>query len=413
MTTPMVVMPTSSFPRYRHDYTGHFVASLAIEISRTYPVTIIAPDCHEYDDSWLPEQVTVHRFHWIGSHSASSIAYGSGILENLRVNPFRVLQIPGFLAGLKNALQQCLSTHDVGCCISHWLIPATLVSASVIPATIPHIGIVHGSDLTLLMRFPKWIRCWLTSRNSSSLSHLVTVTHAQQSNLHQCFFENQLPPMSVQPMGPMSSTPQVNTNSSTSNHSSTSLPTTPEPLNILFMGRLIHLKGLDLLITALADFPHQFTLHVAGDGPAMKILTQQATTLKVKVQFHGIVTGESKAELLRNADMAVIPSRSDPNRGEDAMPTVFLEYLTAGVPVIATRVGGLPELGTHGSNCILVDANSAETIRKGLLQLLDFKYRQTLIAGGFETSRACSWQHIGQVFTGLIENYSQPNTAKS
>jgi glycosyltransferase involved in cell wall biosynthesis len=105
----------------------------------------------------------------------------------------------------------------------------------------------------------------------------------------------------------------------------------------LVAGRLSSEKGVETAIdaAALAGVP----LKVAGDGPLADELAERARMSPAPVEMLGRVSPEQMARLLRDAAVALVPSRSDESFGLSA-----LEAMGAGVPVIATRAGALPEL---------------------------------------------------------------------
>jgi glycosyltransferase involved in cell wall biosynthesis len=91
------------------------------------------------------------------------------------------------------------------------------------------------------------------------------------------------------------------------------------------------------------------------------------------VDFLGWVDGELKLKLLRDADVFVLPSYNE------GLPMSVLEAMSWAKPVIATRVGGIPELITTGTNGILIDAGDQEQLSSALLRLgHDAEYRASI-----------------------------------
>jgi glycosyltransferase involved in cell wall biosynthesis len=106
---------------------------------------------------------------------------------------------------------------------------------------------------------------------------------------------------------------------------------------VLAAGRLSAEKGLDLAIEAAAQA--RVPLWIAGEGPAAAELGQQARRLNAPVELLGPVPRDQMSELLRGAAALVLSSRS-----HEFSPFSVLEAMGAGVPVVATRSGGVPEL---------------------------------------------------------------------
>jgi glycosyltransferase involved in cell wall biosynthesis len=84
-------------------------------------------------------------------------------------------------------------------------------------------------------------------------------------------------------------------------------------------------------------------IDIAGDGPERKRLEALAAELGVEARFHGFVQGELKTSLLEQADVLCAPSREVAGLSEGA-PLVIVEAQAMGLPVVASRVGGIPEL---------------------------------------------------------------------
>lgn len=137
----------------------------------------------------------------------------------------------------------------------------------------------------------------------------------------------------------------------------------PRPY-ILAYGRLTYDKGYDLLLDAFAQVVvnnPSIDLIVTGNGEEEAHLRQQAASLGIgeRVSFWGRATPDEIAQLLNGCLFAVVPSR------RETFGIVALEALAAGKPVLATRVGGLPEVLGEGDGVRLVDA-TPEALAEGL-----------------------------------------------
>jgi glycosyltransferase involved in cell wall biosynthesis len=121
-----------------------------------------------------------------------------------------------------------------------------------------------------------------------------------------------------------------------------------DPL-LLFVGRLVPVKGLDVLLDACAELARselRFRLCLVGDGPLRGSLEQRAARLGLAgtVQFCGPRPHGQLPDWFRAADLFVLPSRSE------GLPSVLLEATACGTPFVASRVGGIPEItGPAGS----------------------------------------------------------------
>lgn len=133
------------------------------------------------------------------------------------------------------------------------------------------------------------------------------------------------------------------------------------------VGRLSPEKGVDVFLHAcdvLARKGVSFSAVVAGDGPERVQLEQlrDALDLTARVDFAGAVT--DVVSLYTSLDLLVIPSRSE------GLPNVLLEALRADVPVVATRVGAIPEVLDSASAGVVVSPGSADALAGGISRAL-------------------------------------------
>jgi glycosyltransferase involved in cell wall biosynthesis len=128
--------------------------------------------------------------------------------------------------------------------------------------------------------------------------------------------------------------------------------------NVLaFAGRLGPQKNVGVLLEALAN-ADAVTLAIAGDGPERTALERRVAELGLdgRVRFLGSVPRETVLRLFHAADAAVLPS------AWENFPHTVVEALAVGCPVIATAVGGVPEVVRDGENGLLVVPNEAAAL---------------------------------------------------
>lgn len=128
-------------------------------------------------------------------------------------------------------------------------------------------------------------------------------------------------------------------------------------LHLVFVGRLAPVKGLRVLIEALArlDRP-DIRLTIVGDGSERAALEAMAAPLGGRVRFTGFQSQEEVAQILATADAFTLPSFAE------GVPVVLMEAMAAGLPVIATRITGVPELVEDGVSGFLVVPGDAASL---------------------------------------------------
>ena len=160
----------------------------------------------------------------------------------------------------------------------------------------------------------------------------------------------------------------------------------------LFAGRLINRKGLEDLFTALRELPAHVRLVVAGSGDA-DVWEERARDLGVgnRVEMVGSIDYEDLPELYGAADIFAGPSRDMESESDvESFGIVFLEASATGLPVLATRTGGIPESVEDGVGGILVSPRDPDELARAWLRLAeDDALRRRLGKGGRE-GRAAS-----------------------
>jgi glycosyltransferase involved in cell wall biosynthesis len=164
----------------------------------------------------------------------------------------------------------------------------------------------------------------------------------------------------------------------------TSAPRAPRAADagfrILTVSRLIERKGVDTLIEALARTGDpRLSLDIAGEGPKWSTLRELADARGVgaRVRFHGFADRAAIASLHARADVFVLMSRAE------SCSMAMLEAMAAGVPVVASRVGGNAELVTDGTNGLLLPPEDVDGLARTLSRLAaDALLRERLAAAG-------------------------------
>ena len=186
------------------------------------------------------------------------------------------------------------------------------------------------------------------------------------------------------------------------------------PRRIMSVGRLIRKKGMDVLLEAMAslDAMDDLTLDVFGDGPEREALTVQARRLGLseRVVFHGAVPNEEIQRALTQASAFVLPCRRAADGDIDGIPVVLMEAMAAGVPVISTALGGIPELIRHDDNGLLAASGCHASLAQSLRALFEDPAATTArVEHGLDTVRErFSLPRVTQSLLGAIGALSEP-----
>ena len=175
------------------------------------------------------------------------------------------------------------------------------------------------------------------------------------------------------------------------------------PLKLLFVGRLVRQKGLDVLIEALAKLPPtvHWKLDLAGDGPEWTTLAGLAARRNIadRVRVHGWLKKDALPALYHNADLFVLPSR------DEGMPNALLEAMASGLPVLGTRVAGTQEAVVDGETGLLTPSEDADAMAEALQTLAENPAQREMM-GRASRARAearFGWTAVTEAWLGVLE----------
>jgi glycogen(starch) synthase len=307
-----IAVLTTSYPRFPGDAAGRFVAD-AVEHVRARGVEV--------------DVVSPLQFRHFG------IAYGDGVVNNLRRQPWRAALVPAMLAAFSAAARR--AARDADLIHAHWL-PAGAVA---LQAKRPYVVQLWGTDVQLAKR-AGWVarivlrRARVTICASTALAHAARFLGARR--------------IEVIPSG-------------------VEIPATvgdeAEPPEVLYAGRLSEEKG----IRELAQATRNLRLVAAGDGPLRALLPQAL----------GFVPHDELGALYERAAVVACPSR------REGFGVACAEAMAHARPVVASAVGGLLDLVVDKETGLLVPPRDPRALRLALERLLgDRELRQRLGAAG-------------------------------
>jgi len=136
---------------------------------------------------------------------------------------------------------------------------------------------------------------------------------------------------------------------------------------VLFVGRLAPQKGVRALVAAAALIGHPSAqVLLVGDGPERRALEREARRIGVgnRLRFLGFFSHDRVPAAMVHADLLVLPSLY-----ED-LGTVLLEAMYAGVPIVASKTGGIPDVVEDGVSGLLVEPGGPETLARAIDRVL-------------------------------------------
>ncbi len=354
---PTLVL-SSTFPQHAGDHRGLFLLRYWEERAAAgEPVVALVPrTAWTVDD--LESSVELRRFAY-APRRLSSLTGRFGTLENIRERPWRALLLPSFAVGLRRSLVRAIEELRPRRIVAHFLLPLGWPVAQVAAKHgIPCEVYGHGTDIDVAIKLPGPLRRRL-ARDLMRCARVAFPSAEKRRRLVEAL-----------------ALPTIPEHFTVETMITTVAPAGARPADagpregVLFVGRLIRQKGVDDLIRAAATLGPKVPLEIAGDGPERGRLERLARSLAVPARFHGFVDTTTRDGLYQRAAVVCVPSRQLANGLSEGAPLVICEARAHGLPVVASAVGGIPELCVDDPGATLVPPEDPPALALALRQAL-------------------------------------------
>ncbi len=327
---------TTSYPRWPGDPAGSFVQGHVRWLARHgHAVDVLAAGSPDPADATRDPRgaVSVTRV-----PDRGGLFYQGGAPEAHEARAVRATVASArFTAALAAAVRAHARGWDAVAC--HWLVPSAVVAAPLTRG--PLLAIAHSGDVHLLHR-----RGLLGATLAALLARGARLVFVAAELLELAREATPRPLRGrlddaalVHPMG-------LDLTRFRAVAAARARRPRATPARVLFVGRLVPVKGVEVLLDALAGVAAPVELIVAGDGPLRAALEARAGAAppRHRVRFVGAVTPDRRDELLREADLLCAPSIVLPGGRTEGTPTIVLEAVASAVPVVCSDAGGLASL---------------------------------------------------------------------
>ena len=387
---------TTSFPRSERDVAGAFVLGFAQAlVTRGHAVEVLAPEPAEggVAPSW--PGIEVRWVPYLRPRALERTFYGAGVPDNLQHDPRAWLGLAPFSLALLSAAARGMQRWDA--VVSHWALPCALVAGSLRGAR-SHLAVLHSADVHVLARLP--LRARLAQRIADGATALLFSSPA----LRDTFLGLLAPvpraavagrchvsPMGIDPLTEPSAPRRALRRAQAL-----------DDFSVLSLGRLVPVKGTDDAVRAVAPLD-ETSLLIAGDGPERANLARLAEGCGARARFLGLVTGQAKRDLFAAADAFVLASRVLPSGRTEGTPTALLEAMAAGLPVVATNVGGVASVVAHERNGLLVAPGDVPGLTRALERLrTDPALRRKRSRAATPTAALYTWPALAPHLDALL-----------
>ncbi len=383
-----ILVLTTSFPSDERDWSGIFIAKLLQAVSgRGHRVVVAAPSDGVFHGRRVVYDVETVRFGYFLPRSLEKLTKGGGgIPENLSKSLLAKLQvIPMMLVFASVALKYARNSDVI---YANW-IGAGVVGGLVNALTgKPLIVSFRGDDGylardRLLWRvFTKWVirRSSVVAPVSAELREIMRALGTPESKLEM---------------------PRFGVDTDMFRPGDTSRAD-EQTVRLLYVGALVPKKGLQTLLEALEDREFlNVRLLVVGEGYYASELKTICNTMGLgeRTRWTGSLPPAEVAEMMRNSDILCLPSFTE------GSPNVIKEAMATGLAVLATRVGGIPDLVDHGTTGLLFEPGNVSNLRECLTLLVrDRRLRESMGTAGLKSLRTAglNWDATAEDFDHIF-----------
>jgi len=395
-----VLMVASSYPRSPDDTSSVFLRYLVEHLRKTgADIHVLAPEDnagHLKDSS----DAAVTRFRYL-PRAWQQLAYGSGILPNLRRRPLLWLQVPFFLIGMAIALFRITRKWRPQIIHAHWVLPQGLIAVFVGALTrVPVVVTLHGGDAFGLKSGPlSWLK-------RAALTHTAAWTANTSATANALRMTDGASSPYIIPMG-------VDVKRFASGRRGTYRQDIPAKDSIvLFVGRLVEKKGVDDLITAFSTLPEKLAentwLWIVGGGDEESNLRALANRLGVsgRIRFWGKIPNADLPDIYAAADVFSGPSVVAASGDTEGQGVVFLEAFAARLCVLAAASGGIAEVVVDGLTGTLVPPRDPARLAAAMETLLaNRELREKLAENAFrKVAETYAWEKVAGQFVSLYRS---------
>ena len=386
-----VLVIGSVYPRFHEDAEVPWLRTSIAHLKKAgLDIQVLAPaykglKSHEIDG------IKVNRFRYAPANW-EMLTHEEGAPSKMASKPWlQLLAIPYIISGFFKCIKICRKFKpDI--IHAHWPFPHAYIALGAAKLfRIPLVLNFHGAEL-LLIRKKKWVKPLLK----------FAIGQAQAVFANSSFTASKIKALRNVDVewSPYGTTLEFGNRNS-------EFGMEPHPINgkfkILFVGRHIERKGIRYLIEAAKYLPRdQFEIRIVGVGDLTeelkKLASESATPNSAEIIFTGKLSPEALANEYRTANVFTLPAIVDSKGDTEGLGVVLIEAMELGLPIVASNVGGIPDVVVNGVSGILVPEKDPQALASAYKRLaVEPELVKQLLAG--------SRKRIAECFTwdGIIE----------
>ena len=394
----VVVMVTTSYPRFPGDSVGTFMEPIAKSVAALgHEVHVVAP--------WHPlvrrprqeDGVSFHFYKYAPLRSLNVFGYAAAMKADVSVRGAAYLAAPLALAQGWRVARKIARRHRATMMHGHWVIPGGITAALAAPG-LPLVVSLHGSDLYVAETLAParvaaraaFARAGAITACSEDLGRRATALGADPARLD------------IVPYGV--DVDRFRPDSASRARLRARLGLRDDAPLLVTVGRLVRKKGFEYLVDAMPAIAarHGAVLVIGGEGDLDAELRDRAARsgAAASIRFAGNLPQDQVAGYLAAADVTVVPSVRDDAGNVDGLPNVVMESLASGTPLVTTAAGGIGGVVRHDLTALVVPERDPAALAAAVERLLaDPALRQRLgTAGRALASSRFGWERTAQRF---------------
>lgn len=384
-----VLYIVTAYPRHPGDVITPWLVETIQRLGRRgVEVEVLAPAYRGKTEPWV-DGVRVHRFRY-APRAWETLTHDQTAPDRVREKPWFLGLVPGYVVAGSLAAARLARNGRFDAVHAFWPVPHGVLGAVAKRTSgVPLITTFFGVELTWLESDLPLLKPVLRQivRASDAVTAISSYTAAK--------LQAAVP--GVEPvLIPFSATVE-----GFGTPSSPALPRAAgEPFEVLFVGRLVERKGVQVLLRAAARLlpEREVRVRIVGDGPMRPVLQAQAQELGLGrvVQFEGFVPNDELARRFRECDVFVLPAVVDAKGDTEGLGVVLIEALRYGRPVIASSAGGIVDIVHDGETGLLVAPGDDAALAGAIARVMDDPAAATDLAraGRAHVERTFSWDVI-------------------
>ena len=363
--THVVVMVTTSYPRFPGDSVGTFMEPIAASVAaRGHEVHLVAP-WHPLVTR-APEEggVRFHFYRYAPVPSLNVFGYAAAMRADVSLRGAAYVAAPLALAAGWRAARAVARRYSATIMHGHWVIPGGVVAAAAAPS-LPLVVSLHGSDVYIAetvapARFAArrvFQRAGAVTACSDDLARRAIALGADPARIETVPYG-----VDVERFRPDQGARAALRRA---------LHVLDADPLVFAAGRLVRKKGFEYLLDAMVHLPG-VVLALAGAGTLDGELRARAASAGVadRVRFLGDQPQDRIAQYLAAADVVCLPSVRDDSGNVDGLPNAVLEALASGTPVVTTAAGGIGAVAVHDRTALIVAERDPPAIAAAVTRLL-------------------------------------------